>query len=280
MRIITDSAADFTQAELEQYRICCVRTQVMLGQDAYTPGIDLTDDLFWEKVLSGFPCKTSQPSPDSFLQAFEDACANGEEVVYIGISSSLSGTVQSALIARAMTDAKRIHIIDSLTGAAAQKLLVLHACHLRDEIIPTAREMVQALEKLRSRIRLFAGVDSLDNLVRSGRLPKVAGHIGNLTHLKPLLHVTPDGLIAISGTTFGRPRAIDALARRIAHLKIDTRFPVIPFFSHTQNNCQSLIKKLTALGIQVREDLLSALGPAIAGHIGPGAYGAAFVEAE
>ena len=280
MRIITDSAADFTQAELDQYQIDCVRTQVMLGQDTYTPGLDLSENQFWEKLLSGLPCKTSQPSPDSFLQAFEHACKNGEEAVYIGISSALSGTLQSALIARTILETKRVHIVDSLTGAAAQKLLCLHACHLRDEMHLAAKEVVQELEKLRSRIRLFAGVDSLDNLVRSGRLPKVAGHIGNLTHLKPLLHVTPDGVIALCGTAFGRPRAIDALTKRIAHLKIDSRFPVIPFFSHTPQNCQSLIKKLTALGIQVREDLLSAIGPAIAGHIGPGAYGVAFVEAE
>ena len=280
MRIITDSAADFTREELGRLNIMCVRTQVMLGDEAYTPGVDLDEEGFWEKLNAGLPCRTSQPAPDQFIKAFEDALADGEEAVYISISSALSGTLQSALIARSMLDTHRIHVVDSLTGAAAQKLLVLHACRLRDEGHLTAKEIAEALERLRTRVRLFAGVDTLDNLSRSGRIPKAAGHIGNLTHLKPLLHVTPDGLIGLCGTAFGRPRALDALAKKVAALKVDADYPVIPFYTHTQDNCLSLIKKLTAHGVAVNTGLISAIGPAVAGHIGPGAWGVTFVEAE
>ena len=104
--------------------------------------------------------------------------------------------------------------------------------------------------------------------------------LGSLAQLKPLLHVTPDGRITLAGKAFGRHRAIDSLAKRIASLRIDPDHPVIPLYSYSTENCAALIKKLTALGVRVDEALLSAIGPSIAPHIGPGAYGVTFVEAE
>ncbi|MBQ8507709.1 MAG: DegV family protein [Clostridia bacterium] len=279
MRIITDSAADFTPQELADHDLHCVPVQVMFGQTTFTPGKDLTEQLFWQKINAGEPCKTSQPSPDAFLTEFEAARDAGEDAVCICISSALSGTMQSAMLARSMIDYDRIHIIDALNGAAAQKLLVLHACKLRDSLRHSAQELVRELEELRGRIRLMASLDTLDNLVRSGRLPRAAASIGTLTHLKPLLHVTPEGTISVCGTAFGRHRAIDSLAKRIAARKIDGSFPVIPFFSFCSDNCAALIRKLKSLGVSINEGLLSSLGPSIACHIGPNAYGVAFVEA-
>ena len=187
MRIITDSAADFTPEELLAHDITCVRTQVMFGDESFTPGVDLSEEEFWQRLLSGENAKTSQPSPEAFLTVFEKAKADGEEAVYISISSALSGTIQSANLAAQMVDYDKIHIVDSLNGAAGQKLLVLYACKLRDEGMLKVRELVQKLESLCSRVRLFAGVDTLENLGRSGRIPKAVASLGNIAHLKPLL---------------------------------------------------------------------------------------------
>jgi len=280
MRIITDSAADFNNKELREKNIHCVRTQVLLGEDTYTPGVDLNEDEFWKRLMSGENAKTSQPSPEVFLSEFERAKENNEDAIYIGISSALSGTVQSANIAAEMADYDRIHIVDSLNGAAGQKLLGLYACRLRDEGLLTAREVVQKLENLRSRIRLFAGVDTLENLGRSGRIPRAVASLGNIAQLKPLLEVSRDGKIVLCGKTLGRRRAIDALAKKIASFKMDALHPIIPLFSYNLENCLSLIEKLRALGVRVDEKRLSAIGTAIAPHIGPGAYGITFVEAE
>ena len=230
--------------------------------------------------MSGENAKTSQPTPADFLSEFEKARDNGEEAVYISISSALSGTIQSANIAADMLGYDKIHIVDALNGAAGQKLLVLHACKLRDEGLLMAREVVQKLENLRSRIRLFAGVDTLDNLGRSGRIPKAVASLGNIAHLKPLLEVSREGRIVLCGKSLGRRRAIESLAKKIASFKMDTGHPVIPLFSYNKDNCLSLIEKLRALDVHVNEDMLSAIGTAIAPHLGPGAYGVTFVEAE
>ncbi len=280
MRIITDSAADFTNDELLENDIHCVRTQVMFGDETFTPGVDLTDEAFWQRLNAGENAKTSQPSPQAFLCEFESAQQSAEEALYIGISSALSGTLQSANLAASMAEYDKIHTVDSLCGAAAQKLLVLHACRLRDEGKLAAQEIIKKLENLRGRIRLLAAVDTLENLARSGRISKAVASLGNIAQLKPILEVSPDGRIVLGGKALGRRRAIDNLSKKIASFKIDLNHPVIPFYSYGKDNCLLLLKKLREMGIQVSEELMSAIGTSIAPHIGPNAYGVAFVVAE
>lgn len=281
MRIITDSAADFTREELDQYNIRCVPMQVMFGQESYSAA-ELPPDSFWQHLNAGEIAKTSQPSPDAFLQEFEAAEQAGEEVVYVGISSSISGTLQSATIASSMADRAKIHIVDTLTGAGGQKLLAMHACRLRDEGLLTAREIAEELKKLRNRIHLYASLDTLENLARSGRISKAAASIGSLAQLKPLAKITPEtnGNIEVCGKAIGRHRAIDAVAKLIMKHKIDERFPVIPIYTYCADNCAALVKKLKAGGVTVSEHLYSALGPTLSTHIGANAYGIVFVEAE
>ena len=279
MRIITDSAADFTREELETYNVHCVQTGIIIGTQTYTAA-DLSEEEFWQHILAGENVKTSQPAPEAFMHEFEAAKEAGDDALCVCVSSALSGTIQSARLAASLVDYDRIHIIDSLSGAAAQKLLVMHACRLRDEGKLLAAEIGAHLEALRSRVRLFASLDTLENLARSGRIPKAVASLGSLAQLKPLLHVTPDGRISLAGKAFGRHRAIDSLAKRIASMKIDENHPILPLYSHSTENCRALIKKLTALGVRVDEALLSAIGPSIAPHIGPGAYGVTFIEAE
>lgn len=281
MRIITDSAADFTREELSRHQVSCVPMQVIFGKESISAHA-LESDAFWNRLLSGEIAKTSQPSPDAFLTEFESAQDAGEDVIYIGVSSSLSGTLQSATIASSMTDRSSVRIVDTLSGTAGQKLLALHACRLRDEGRLTAREIAQELTSLRSRIHIYASLDTLENLARSGRISRAAASIGTLAQLKPLVTLNPqtNGHIEVCGKAIGRHRAIDAVVRQIAKHAIDERFPVIPIYSYCPDNCAALIKKLKAAGISVSEDMLCALGPTLSTHIGPHAYGVAFIAAQ
>ena len=281
MRIITDSAADFTPEELDRFSVRCVPMQVIFGDESWSAS-SLSAEAFWQRLNSGEIAKTSQPSPDAFLKEFETAQEEGEEVVYIGVSSSISGTIQSATIAASMTESSKVHIVDSLTGAGGQKLLVLHACQLRDEGKLSAGEIADELNRLKTRIHLYASLDTLENLARSGRISKAAASIGTLAQFKPLVRLVPqtNGSIEVCGKAIGRHRAIDSVTKLIAKHKIDDRFPVLPIYTYAQDNCLALVKKLKASGIAVSEDMYSALGPTLSTHIGAGAYGLAFVEAE
>ena len=277
MRIITDSAADFTQEELAAWDVRCVSTQVILQDGCCVPSLELSAEELWRRLQSGEVVKTSQPSPAAFQEAFEEARAAGEEAVCVCVSSGVSGTLQSARLA---AEAKEgFHVVDSLSGTAGQKLLVMHACRLRDTGKLSAAQVAAELEKLRSRVRLLAGIDTLECLARSGRIPKALASLGTLTKLKPVLEVSREGSIGMAGTAFGRHRAIDSLARRIAAYRMDPAYPVIPLYSFRQDNCQALLRKLEALGVQATAPSC-AIGPSIAPHIGPEAYGLVFVEAE
>ena len=279
MRIITDSAADFTREDLAAYDIHCVSTQVIFGDESFA-SIDMDEAFFWERMIAGENPKTSQPSPEAFLAEFEAARDADEDALCVCVSSAVSGTIQSANIAAGMLDYNRIHIFDSLNGAAGQKLLLLYACKLRDEGRNLAQEIIKKLESLRERIRLFACLDTLEYLARSGRMPKALASLGTLARLKPIVTAATDGHIGLCGQAFGRHRAIDNLVERISSFRIDPSHPIIPIYSHSKENCRAMLKKLATRGIEVSEERLCAIGPSIAPHIGPDAYGVAFVEAE
>lgn len=280
MQIITDSAADFSAAELKEKHITCVPTSMTFGGETFIDGVNLTQEEFWARMQAGETGKTSQPSPDVFLSAFEKAVEGNEDVVCICVSSGVSGTLQSASIARSMLDEARIHIVDSLLATAAQKLLVLRACQLRDSAKLTAAETAEELRKFSRRIRMYACVDTLEYLARSGRLPQAAASLASLVHLKPLVTITEEGKLGIAGKGMGLHRATTGLIKLIRQHTIDRDFPVLPLFTCTADNCYALIRKLRDAGIPCREEDAAPVNTTISTHIGPGAFGVAFVTAE
>lgn len=280
IRIITDSAADFTSDELQAYRLTVAPIQIAFGEDSYLDGVTLTPEIFWTRIMSGENPKTSQPSPDTFLTLFEEAKAAGDDVICVLLSSGLSGTVQSAMLAKDMADYDRIHIVDSLQAATSEKLLVLRACQLRDEGSLSAAEIADALRSFTKRIKLYASIDTLDYLARGGRIPAAAAALGTLVQLKILITIKEDGTLGVAGKGMGLHRTMAALIKLINQHKIDRCIEPRLLYTYSPDNCLALGKKLAAAGIETNEESASALGATISTHIGPGAYGLAFIEAK
>ena len=280
IRIITDSAADFSVSELRAHNLTAVPLQIVFGDDTYEDGVTLTPDIFWNRIMAGENPKTSQPTPDAFLSVFEEAKAAGDSVVCVLLSSGLSGTVQSANLAKSMADYDEIYIVDSKLAATAEKMLALRACQLRDEGSLSAAEIAAELERFAPRIRLYASLDTLDYLARGGRIPQAAATLGSLVQLKVLITLTEEGKVGMAGKGMGLHRATASLLKLIQQHKIDERFAVMPLYTHSTDNCLNLVKKLNLAGIAASEESLHAVGATIATHIGPGAYGLVFVEAE
>lgn len=280
MRIITDSAADFSSSELKQYNITAIPLQVVFGVDAYADGVTLTSDIFWTRLIGGENPKTSQPTPDAFLTVFEEAKAAGDCVVCVLLSSGLSGTVQSAMLAKSMCEYDDIHIVDSLQAATAEKLLVLHACKLRDEGKLTAAESAEELRSLTKRIKLFGCLNTLDYLARGGRIPQAAASLGSLVQLKVLITLTEEGKVGMAGKGIGMHRATAALIKQIQQYEIDYDYPVLPLYTHSPENVNALIKKLNAEGISCKEEDACSVGATISAHVGPGVFGLVYVAKE
>ncbi|MBR5302916.1 MAG: DegV family protein [Clostridia bacterium] len=280
IRIITDSAADFTADERRYHNLTAIPLQIVFGDDAYEDGVTLPAEVFWNRLLAGENPKTSQPAPDTFLTAFEEAKAAGDSVVCILLSSGLSGTVQSARLAQSMADYDDIHIVDSMQAATAEKMLVLRACQLRDEGRLSAGEIAQELARFTKRIRLYACLDTLDYLARGGRIPQAAASISTLVSLKVFITMNDEGRISMAGKGMGMHRASAGMIKLIQEHRIDERFPVMPLYTHNPDNCLSFIKKLNHASIPCKGNDIHAVGSTIGTHAGPCAFGLVFVEAE
>ena len=278
IRILTDSAADFTAGERAAYHLEFVALQVIFGEEAFLAGKNLDRGVFWNRLIAGENPTTSQPSPEAFLHAFEDARDAGDGVLYIALSSALSGTMQSAMIAASMADYAGIHIVDSLSATVGQKLLTLAACRLREEGRLTVGEIADEIRNLRSRLRVYANVDTLEYLARGGRISKAAASIGTLAQLKPQITISSEGKVEVFGKAIGRHRAIESLVRKIASMTIDPAYPVIPVYSYDKGNAEAFMEWLEKAGVSCDAPLMTDLGEAIGTHIGPNAYGAAFIE--
>ena len=280
IRIITDSAADFEPRELEQLNITCIPLSVRFGETDYQENVDLTKDGFYELLLnSQEPPKTSQASPQILLDLFEEARDSGDSAIYITLSSALSGTYQSAVMAKNLTDCDRCYAVDSLNATGGQRLILEHAAKLRDEG-KTAEEIIAGVEDVRSRIVLFACIDTLEYLYKGGRISQTVYKLGTLANIKPIITVEPDGSIGIPAKAMGMRKGMDHLCKQAESRPADPDFPFYVMYTNNRSVAQTLAQRLAASGIQVPDAHIIQVGAAIGSHVGPDACGLVYVAAK
>lgn len=276
IRLLVDSSSDYSMEELKHKNIELVSLSVMLDNKSYLGGVELIGDSFYElmETCGDFP-KTAQPSPQVFLEIFEDAKEKGDSVICILLSSALSGTCQSAHLAKNMAGYDNIYIIDSLSATHPIKVMMDYAVRLRDEG-KSAEEITAAVEDLKSRVRIVAGVDTLEYLCRGGRLSRASAAIGELANLKPILTVTHEGTVTVIGKCLGRVKALNYLVKYLEDKKLDPDFPIYSVYTYGTDNCEKLEAKAAKENYSILERL--QIGSTIGAHVGPGAYGFIFVE--
>ena len=277
IHIITDSAADFEPAELKQLNITCIPLTVRFGDTEYQENVDLSKDRFYELLLnsSDLP-KTSQASPQILLDLFENARDSGDEAIYFTLSSALSGTYQSALMAKNLTDCDRCHVVDALNATGGQRLILECAARLRDEG-KTAQEIIAGVEDIRSRIVLFACIDTLEYLYKGGRISQTVYKLGTLANIKPIITVEPDGSIGIPAKAMGMRKGMDYLCKQAESRPADPTHPFYVMYTNNRSVAESLAQKLEAAGIHVPDSRIIQVGAAIGSHIGPDACGLVYV---
>jgi len=273
IRIMVDSTADCRKEDGLDLRI--VPIAITINDRQYFDGVDLDKDTFYNLLTSSqdFP-KTSQPSPQVFADIYEEIQRDGDELIYISISSTLSGTYQSACIAKNMVGYEKIHIIDSRTATHAIGLLARHALSLRDAG-KTAGEIVDEIESMKSRVKIIAVVDTLEYLFRGGRLNRMSATIGQITNVKPILTVTEEGTVVPIGKCIGRSKSIQFLLKQLQSIQPAPDFPVYSLFSFGQENCDALEEALSSAGYPTAKRL--QIGASIGTHTGPGVCGVMFV---
>ncbi|MCU6697234.1 DegV family protein [Laedolimicola ammoniilytica] len=278
IKILVDSSSELTKKEAEEKGYLFVPIGVSLGGKEYADGVDLTKDKFYE-LLTGsgeFP-QTSQPSPQAFLELFEQAKQDGDEIVAILLSSALSGTYQSAVLAKQMVDYEGIYLIDSLTATGVIQILADYAKGLSEEG-KGAAEVAERTDAFKARVHAIAMVDTLEFLQKGGRIGKTAAMIGELARLKPLITLTEDGRVGVIGKAIGKNKAMSFMMKWLEEHPVDEAFPSYSIFTSGTANCEQFEEKLEKHGIATAGRL--QLGAAIGTHIGPNAFGIVYVGKE
>jgi len=213
IRILLDSSADFSAEEAKVRNMELVPINITFGDKNYLDGVDINKDEFYELLTSTetFPM-TAQPSPQDFLDIFEDVKEKGDQLIYLSLSSALSGTFQSATLAKNMAEYDEIYLVDTLSATRAIRIMAEYACKLRDEG-KTAAEIAAELDEFKSRVVIYAALDTLEYLYKGGRLNKAAAAVGELANLKPIITVNAEGKIAVPAKALGRNKALSSLTK-------------------------------------------------------------------
>lgn len=271
IRIIVDSTADL-RAQVRD-RVAVVPLTVHFGEEEFVDGVDITGLQFYEKLETSKSLPTtSQATPYAFSAAFGQAVADGEEVVAIVVSSRLSGTYQSALIAAEDYPGK-VHVVDSRNIALGLAVLTEYALLLVDEG-RSAGEIAAMLEQKREQVRLMAVVDTLEYLQRGGRLSKTAAVAGGLLSIKPVISLV-DGEIKVLAKGRGNKQANNLMNQEIAKAGIDTAMPAMLGYTGTDDGLLRKYREDCA-GLWNEEVPESIVCGVVGTHAGPGAVAVAF----
>lgn len=277
IHIITDSSADLTPANAQRLGVEVVSMSIQFGDRSYLDGIDLDKAQFYQLLAEDRTSpSTAQPTPADFLKPMEAARATGAEAVVITLSSILSGTHQSALIAKDMCSYGPIYVVDSLSATAGIQIMVEYACKLREQGL-SAQEIAEQVETLKGRIRIFAVIDTLEYLRRGGRLSSLQAGLGTVTKLKPVIAVR-DGAVMVVGKAFGTAAATKQLLKFLSEHPIDSNFPAFALYSDDRGRVDEFLPKLQEVNALPEDLRFCSIGPTIGTHIGPGAVGMAYVE--
>ena len=276
MRIVTDSTADFTKEEIQQYNIEVVPLIVNFEAEFFRDGIDITNEEFYLKLMKATKSPTtSQPSPNDYLKIFNDAREKEDEVIVITISSKISGTHQNCHLAKTMSGYDAIYIVDSLTATIAQKSLVLKAIKMRDEGASTA-EIVKTLEERAGEGTLLAYLDTLDYLVMGGRVSKIAGMAGEILGVRPIVTIK-DGEVIVLGKARGRDKALNFMYDWLQKNPIDSDWPICYGYTYPYETGVEIRDFFVGKGLPTAD--LTSIGVAIGTHGGPKAGGIGYVRA-
>lgn len=277
IRVLVDSSADFTKEEIDANNMLLIPLNITVdGDKSYHDEIDITrKEIYKLMVEENRTVKTSQASPQEFLEIFEKVKEAGDEVICILLSSTLSGTCQSAQIAKTMCGYDKIYIVDSLAATVNNQVMAYYALK-QIQKGKTAEEIVASLNELKGRIRIYAALDTLKYLYLGGRVSKTTAIVADAVSVKPGITLTKEGAVGVGSKYLGMGRAIKDLVKTVKNATLNPEHPVYLIYSYNPANAEKLHKAMTDAGIPVKACL--EIGATLGVHIGPGAVGVVYVE--
>ena len=226
IKIITDSTLDLPKELIREKNIEVLPLLINFGEESYLDGVEITTKEMIDKInATGILPTTAQVTPNRFEETFKKYLDEGYKIVVLTLSSDMSGTYQSACIAKDMLESDDIVVIDSRNVTSGLGLLALKACQFRDKglgIKEIEEEILKAIPKVKSSLNF----ESLENLVRGGRLSKTAGTIGSVLGLRLILEVK-DGKMSVKDKVRGSKKALKKLISDFESVDVDFDSPIV-----------------------------------------------------
>lgn len=277
VQIITDSTADLSKEVLDKYNIISLPLYVQFTDKTYKDGVEITTNELYDLVeKTGELPKTAAISPGDFIMEFKKHIDLGKDIVYIGIGSKISGTIQSAHIAALEFDLGRIHIVDSLNLSSGIGLLNLKAKDLCNQGL-SALEIKNELDKIVPNVRSQFAIKILDYLHKGGRASGTAALVGKMLRMKPIIQVRNGELDVYKKPMGAMKRALNIMLDDyfMEDDNIDLDYVMI---THTMAPIQlNYMKKLVNEKLKPKELIISEAGCVISSHCGPGTIGILYI---
>lgn len=269
--IVADSAADVPPEAMEELEIHLVPVRISIGGRDYLDRISLSPKQFYQEVReSPVPPRTSQPPPGDFRRLFEFLLSHHQQVVYVGLSRALSGTLQSAESAAQRTDPSRIQIFDTASGTCGQGLMVIWAAEAA-KAGWSADQIVAGLTDLRDKTSYFAMIRDVRYGVRGGRAPAYALPLTQLLRLTPIGHGRKDGKVGLRTGLWGKKRLPERFADFVKKKMCPTRqWRVLIGHCDVLEEAELVRQRLLASGLPIERIWVMDAGAGIGAHTGPG----------
>jgi len=277
--VLTDSACDLSEEIVRAHGIHVVPLSLVDGDETYLDGVDMSATEFHRRLASAETLPTtSQPAPAAILEGLGQAAEEGESVVGVFLSSTLSGTFTAAEVAASRFEDVPVQVVDSLGASLLQGLLALKAAELA-EVGRSPEEIVQELVRIRARSGILFTVRTFERLIASGRVGRGKAFVGRFLGLKPVMGMTPDGSVVTyakaSGEEGARDRMLKVLRSQIDTAATQVRFGVVHVgIPEIVDDISQRLREEYGDRIEI---LSAPATPVISTHLGIGAWGIAYM---
>lgn len=275
--IVTDSTAVIEKNLLNKHNnLYTIPLQIIIGNNTYNDGIDLTQEEFFSLMheTEQLPT-TSQPLVGELSKLFEDILIDYDHIIYITISSGISGTYQTGELVRSMVAKDKITIFDTLSTSVVQRQMVIEALCLAKKA-KDVKDIIKHLEFIRDNSEILLVVGDLKHLHRTGRISLAAASIGTVLKIKPLLHFI-DGKIVVKQ----KVRTIKKSHAKIIEILKSEQLCENSVIMLAHASAEDYVKKLQdeiKLIYPTHQIIVSELSPVISVHTGPRTVGLAWVK--
>ena len=282
IKIITDSACDLTRDYIKNNNIWLLSLILNLNGQAIKDdlGETLSYKDFYNKMREGATPTTSQINAHEFEEEFIKYIKNGDSIIYISLSSNLSGTFNSANIAKNnLMDEypnANIYLVDSLSVSVGQGLLVAKACEMRDSGIG-AEEIVNWLEENKRKVIHSILIDDLNHLKRGGRISGATAAIGGLLNIKSTLFLDDEGKLIQGEKIKGKKKALRFLVNEVREKAVDTENEIL-YICH--GDCleeAETLRDMILEEVKFKNVIINYVGNVVGAHAGPGVLAAVFL---